>query len=440
MAASVFSSALYAGLFPTGDVGRLWTATSEVRAMLLVEGALARVQGKAGVIPEVSGAFIHRSAMEVQIDPAGLAQETARNGVAVPALVAAFRKAMEAPEHAQYMHWGATSQDIIDTGQMLRLRQTLAAMEDRLRDTLRLMGRMAGAHAALPMAARTYAQVATPTSFGAVIAQRGAPLADTLDALPGVRKDALWVSLSGAAGTSAALGGAAGEIRAALADALSLHDPGRSWHTDRGPILRMTAWMSQVVETLAALGATLVAMAASEVGEVRLVGAGGSSTMPQKQNPVGPSVLVALGHQMRGAMVTLQAASAHQHQRDGGAWFAEWMALPQVVLTCAAALETAVQVLDGLEPVPARMAGNLGGMGAVHAEALSFALAARMARPAAQEATKALVAEAVSSGQTLEAVARAAHPDLPGDLFDPRLQMGDAPDAARAFAARVDGI
>ena len=115
MAASVFSSALYGRLFPTGDVGRLWSDAAEVRAMLLVEGALARAQGAAGVIPEVSGAFIHRAAMEVQLDPAGLAQATGRNGVAVPALVTAFRAAMEAPEHAQYVHWGATSQDIIDT-------------------------------------------------------------------------------------------------------------------------------------------------------------------------------------------------------------------------------------------------------------------------------------------------------------------------------------
>ena len=144
MAASVFASALYGGLFPTGEVGRLWSDAAEVRAMLLVEGALARAQGSLGVIPEISGAFIHRAAMEVQIDPAGLAGATGRNGVAVPALVAAFRKAMEAPEHANYVHWGATRQDIIDTGLMLRLRQTLAALEARLGDILR-----AGGHADL---------------------------------------------------------------------------------------------------------------------------------------------------------------------------------------------------------------------------------------------------------------------------------------------------
>ena len=225
--------------------------------------------------------------------------------------------------------------------------------------------------------------------------------------------------------------------RAAMAEALGLGDPGRSWHTDRGPILRIAGWMAQVVAALAAMGASLVALAASEVGEVRLTGAGASSTMPQKANPVGPSVLVALGHQMGGLMASLQAAAPHQHQRDGAAWFAEWMVLPQIALGVAAALETAGAVLEGLEPVPARMLDNLGRAGLIHAEALSFALAAHMPRAEAQAATKALVAEAVQTGAALEAVARAAHPDLPPTLFDPAAQMGDAPQAARAFAARA---
>ncbi|MEL6889300.1 MAG: lyase family protein [Pseudomonadota bacterium] len=440
MAASVFASALYGGLFPTGDVGRLWSDAAEVRAMLLVEGALARAQGGLGVIPEISSAFIHRAAMEVQIDPAALATATGRNGVAVPALVAAFRKAMEAPEHANYVHWGATSQDIIDTGLMLRLRQTLAVLEARLGDAVRTIGAGAERYAETPMAARTYGQVATPTSFGAVLAQWGAPLADAADALPGLRDRALWVSLSGAAGTSSALGPQAGQVRAAMAEALGLRDPGRSWHTDRGPLLRIATWMAEVVAALAAMGASLVALAASEVGEVQLAGAGGSSTMPQKANPVGPSVLVALGHQMSGLMANLQAAATHQHQRDGAAWFTEWMVLPQIALSGAAALETACAVLEGLEPMPGRMLGHLGGAGLIHAEALSFALAAHMPRADAQAATKALVAQAVQSGATLETVARTAHPDLPPTLFDPLAQMGDAPDAARAFAARVTRV
>ena len=124
MAASVFDSALYAKLFATGETGRLFSDSAAIRAMLLVEGALAKVQGALGVIPELSAAAIHRASMEIQIDPGALADATGINGVSVPGLVAAFRAEMNAPEHAAYVHWGATSQDIIDTALMQGRRRT----------------------------------------------------------------------------------------------------------------------------------------------------------------------------------------------------------------------------------------------------------------------------------------------------------------------------
>mmetsp|Transcript_27487 Transcript_27487/g.50797 ORF Transcript_27487/g.50797 Transcript_27487/m.50797 type:complete len:442 (-) Transcript_27487:672-1997(-) len=440
MAASVFSSALYGQLFHTGDVGRLWSDSAEVRAMLLVEGALAKVQGAQGVIPELSAAFIHRSSLEVQMDPAGLAKATGQNGVSVPGLVAAFRTAMEAPEHAQFAHWGATSQDIIDTGLMLRLRQTLAAQEDRAKALLKALAAQARTHAETPMAARTYGQHATPTSWGAVCAQWGGPVADAVAVLPAIRDASLWVSLSGASGTASELGDDPAAIRAALAKALNLNDPGRTWHTDRGPILRIAGWMGDLVGALAGIGQGLAGLTGSDTSEVRLGGAGSSSTMPQKQNPVGPSVLVALNHQMAGLRATLQAASAHQFQRDGAAWFTEWMVLPQIALCAASALETACTLAETMEPVTTRMAQNATGLGLMHAEALSFALASHMSRPEAQARTKELVAQAVETSTSLGEVARAAHPDLAASLFDPQSQMGAAPSEAWAFVSRVDAL
>ena len=441
MAASVFSSALYGQLFPTGATGRLFTDSAEIRAMLLVEGALAKAQGQLGIIPEISAAAIDRAAREVQIDPGALADATGQNGVSVPGLVAAFRKAMEAPEHAQYIHWGATSQDIIDTGLMLRLRQALMLAEDDLKAVLTILGAASEEFAETPMAARTYGQHATPTSWGAVLAQWGAPLADLLATLDDVRSRSLWVSLSGAAGTSAALGTQAAPLRARLADLLELSDPERSWHTDRGPVLRIASWLGDVTTVLAALGKNLVALASGDVGEIRLSGAGGSSTMPQKQNPVGPSVLAALGIQMTGQHAALQTASMHEHQRDGSAWFAEWPVLPQIVLTAASALQTARAVLPQIEPDAQRMAANLArSNGLIHAEALSFALAAKMARPEAQALTKKLCREANETGTPLAELAHAADPTLPSAIFDPGAQMGEAPAIARAFAARVRTI
>ncbi len=441
MTASVFDSPLYARLFATGETGRLFSDTAALRAMLLVEGALAKAQGNLGMIPETSAAAIQRATLEIQIDPGALAASTGENGVCVPGLIAAFRKEMQAPEHAQYLHWGATSQDIIDTGLMLRLRQALALAETDLREVLAAFADMADRFAALPMAGRTYGQQATPTSWGAVIAGWGAPLADALEALPALRSANLWVSLSGAAGTGSIFGARARELRAALAEGLGLSDPGRSWHTDRGPLLRIAGWMATVTATCGAMGRTLVALNATETGEIAFATAGASSTMPQKRNPVGPSALIALDLQMGGLCANLHASAAHQHQRDAGAWFAEWMVMPQIALTAAAALQHTKAIAPVLRPDPARMEHNLAqGLGLIHAEALSFALAARMSRPEAQVETKRLCTEVVESGRPLAEIAREAFPDLPSGLFDAGAQMGEAVSDARAFAARVRAL
>ena len=442
MAASLFDSPHYARLFPTGEAGRLFSDTAEVRAMLLVEGTLAKVQGEHGIIPEDSAFFIHRSAMEVQIDPAGLAEATGTNGVSVPGLVAAFRKAMEAPDHAQYVHWGATSQDIIDTGLMLRLRSLLTLCEKDLRSTLDALATLSDTHADTPMSARTYGQHATLTSFGAQAAEWGNPLLGLLGELPALRKACLMVSLSGAAGTAGALGPKAPEIRAALAKGLNLADPGHSWHTDRTPILRIADWLTRTAQALGKLGEDLIAMVMSGIGEVDLGGGGGSSTMPQKQNPVTPSALVALAAQARGHLATLQGASLQKHQRDGAAWFTEWLTLPQLCLSAASALTIAKDQTARLSARIDAMAQSVNEpLGLVHAEALSFALAATMSRPDAQAATKALCKEALASDTPLATLTARDYPSLDtATLFAPAKQMGQAPADARAFAAKVRAL
>ncbi|THH37123.1 adenylosuccinate lyase family protein [Aliishimia ponticola] len=436
MAASVHDQAHLAGLFDAGDVTRLFTATAEIRAMLVIEGALAKVQGKRGIIPELSAQAIHRASLELQIDPGGLAAATAQNGVCVPALVAAFREAMQAPEHAQYMHWGATSQDIIDTGLMLRLRQASGLIDASLEQTLTALAALAGAHADTPMAGRTYGQQAAPTSFGAVVASWGWPLLEARRAFAALE---FPVSLSGAAGTGSALGPDPAVLRGDLAEALKLSDPGHSWHTDRSPVLRIAEAAMQAITAFGTMGEDLIALAQTEVGEVTLGGAGASSTMPQKQNPVAPSALVAIARLCQGLHGVLHGAAMHRFQRDGAAWFTEWMALPQIVMGAAAAAQHGHKLAEGMQPNPARMAAHLQGDGLLHAEALSFALAAQMPRPEAQLETKRLAAEVRETGQSLGALAMARYPDLPASLFMPAAQLGSAPQEARAFAAQVRG-
>jgi 3-carboxy-cis,cis-muconate cycloisomerase len=439
MAGSVFDSSLFSRLFPTGEVGRLFTDSAEVRAMLLVEGMLAKVQGDQGVIPAESAAAINRASMEIQLDPGALAQATGQNGVSVPGLIAAFRDEMQAPEHAQFAHWGATSQDIIDTGLMLRLRQALTLVETDLVAITSALGALADTHADLPMPARTYGQHATPTSFGAVVASWGMPLLDLLEEITHLRKTCLMVSLSGAAGTSSALGPLAAETRAGLAQVLNLTDPKRSWHTDRTPILRLADWFTRVTLALGKLGEDATQLVQTGIEEVKLGGAGSSSTMPQKQNPVAPSTLVALAHHTSGLLNTLQGASMHKYQRDGAAWFTEWMVLPQIVLGAGSASQTARTLCENIAPCPGSMESNLTQqLDMIHAEALSFALAEHMRRPDAQTATKALCKEASATGTPLRDLVARDWPQLDGStLFNTVQQMGHAPIEARQFATKV---
>ena len=433
MAASGFESAILGKLFPTGDVGRLFTDSAEVRAMLLVEGTLAKVQGGLSVIPEISAAAIHRAAMEVQIDPGALAEATGTNGVCIPALVSVFRDEMQAPEHAQFIHWGATSQDIIDTGLMLRLRQAIALIETDLKKVLTALSHLAEQHADLPMAARTYGQHATATSFGAQVAEWGVPLLEAVQDLDGV-KARFWVSVSGASGTGAAYGDVAA-TRAGLAEALGLIDPRRSWHTDRKPLLDIADWCVQVLVSLAKIGEDLTSMAQTGLEEINLGGGGGSSTMPQKQNPVIPASLGALSGLASGMRTTL--SRPHRHQRDGAAWFSEWLAMPQIVLAAASGVQLTQKIVPGIKPNPKALARAFDS-GLIHSEALSFALADIMARPEAQAATKSLAIRAINTETPLKQLAQEAWPDLDiQSIFEPGTQMGDAPNAARAFAAAV---
>ncbi len=425
---------IYRDLLGEPETAALFTDSAEIRAMLLVEGALARVQGELGLIPAEAAAFIDRASREVLVDPASRTAGVATDGVPVPGLVAAFRKAAGAPELMQYLHWGATSQDIADTGLALRLRRVLDLWQGRLEALLGALAGLAEAHAELPMAARTYGQTATPTSFGALVAGWGRPLIALRDRLGPVREGVLRVSLSGAAGTLSAMGPRGPEVRAGLAAALDLADPGHSWHAQRDGMAGLAGWMAGVLGATGKLGEDLILLTQSGINEVRLAGGGGSSTMPQKENPVGPSVLVALARFGIALAGVMQGATLHRQSRDGAAWFQEWLALPQLCLATGRSLALAADLCARLTPDPPAMAPGLeAGGGVIHAEALAFALASHMPRPEAQAVVKDLSRQAQAGQGDLLSLARARFPALA--IPQGTAMLGTAPAEARAFAA-----
>lgn len=438
MAVSPFDSEIYRELLFDAEIGGHCSDAAVISAWLRVEAALAQSQGELGIIPAESAAAIVRACTELEIEPASLAAGTGRDGIPIPALVAMLQAAL-GDEHAAYVHFGATTQDIMDTGLTLRLREICRIIETRIKRLLQLLAAQAETHAELPLAARTRAQLATPTSFGAVIASWGAPLLGQLEALDQLKPRLLRLSLAGASGNSSALGPLAAELRATLAAELELGDSEFQWHNDRTALTEFSAWCTRVNGSLARMAQDYIQATRPEVGELALAAGGGSSTMPQKNNPVDAETLVSL-FQVSAAQNSLMTQSLlHTQQRDGVAWSLEWHALPQVCMATARALQLATALAEALRPDAAAMIARLeGGHGLVYAEAISFRLAGIMPRPEAQAEVKKMCAAAVDQDCKLVEIAAQRFPDIDWHrIMTPEGQLGDAPLQARAFAARV---
>jgi 3-carboxy-cis,cis-muconate cycloisomerase len=438
MAVSLFDSALYHDLLHDDATGELFSDAAEIDALVRVERALARVQGELGVIPAASATQLDGALRNVEIDAAVLAAATGVAGVPLPALIAELRRLLPS-QSAHYLHWGATSQDIMDTGLMLRLRSYCELLETRLAGLLQALARLAEAHAELPLAARTRTQAATPTSFGAVVASWGAPLLSHLEVLAQIKPRLLRVSLAGAAGNASALGEQAADLRALLARELELGDSEFCWHNDRSALVEFTSLLTRINGSLAKLGADTMLALQPEIGELGGIAGGGSSTMPNKNNPVGAEMLVSLFRVSNALGGLMCEAMEHRQQRDGVAWSLEWHALPQICMACSQGLEIASKLVGEMRPDAEAMRSNLQGRnGLVYAEAISFQLAQTIPRADAQAQVKALCAEALQQDVDLvELVVR----KFPGtdwsEICAPKKLLGDAARQARAFARRV---
>ncbi|MEL6234632.1 MAG: lyase family protein [Pseudomonadota bacterium] len=438
MAVSPFDSAIFGTLYGDPEIAPLLSDAASVRAMMRVEAALAQAQAGLGMIPRDAADAIARAAQTGQVDPSALAAGTARDGVPVPAFVTAMRAIL--PEAAApWLHFGATSQDILDTALVLQLRELTDLLALRLAELLSALAGQADAHRHTVMAARTRAQIATPTLLGARIAVWGAPVLRQRDRLAELRPRLLQVSMAGASGTLASMGQHGPAVARAMADRLGLGCDPIPWNAARDSIVEFGGWLTTLIGSMAKIGADLILLGQTELREIRAGAAGGSSTMPHKTNPVGPETLVALGRAAPGHLAGLHQALIHAGDRDGAAWAAEWHALPPLCLAAGAATRHALSLVQTLEADPDRMARSMADtQGLMMAEAASFALAAHMPRPQAQALVKAACQEAATSGTALQTIL-AAKTDAPLDweaVFDPARYTGMAPDIIEAFLAR----
>jgi 3-carboxy-cis,cis-muconate cycloisomerase len=423
-----------------------FTPARLVQAMLDVEAALADACAEAGAIPAASADAIRAAARADVYDVATLqAQSEAAGNLLIP-LVAALRArvAQADPVAAGHVHWGATSQDVIDTATVLQIRLVVADVVRRFAGAADAAAELAQRHARTPIAGRTWLQQATPTTFGA-------KAATWLDGLERVRvrlaaagEAAAVVQLGGAVGTQASIGEHAAAVTAALARRLGLAVPDVAWHTERSRVVDVACALGLVCGVAGKIGRDVALLAQTEVAEVAEAsapGRGGSSSMPHKRNPVGAARAISASVRAPGLVATMLSAMPQEHERALGGWQAEWDALPGLVDAALDASSAVSEVLSGLQVDAARMHANLDLAGGVaRAEGLVVALAPHLGRSESHGVVERACRRAGATGATLAAVAAddaAIARHLDAAAIRAALDPAGWADAGAAVVARV---
>jgi 3-carboxy-cis,cis-muconate cycloisomerase len=368
-------------------------ATSEaawLQALLDAERALAAAEARAGVIPAAAAEAIAAACRADRFDAVAIAEEGRAVGNPAEPLVRALRHAVDR-DAAGYVHWGATSQDVVDTAGMLVARAALDLILAELDRVSAACASLAERHRATQMAGRTLLQQAVPITFGLKAAGWLVSVREARARIAAVRAERLAVQLGGAAGTLAPLGDDGPEVLRLLAGELDLAEPPLPWHTNRVRIAELAGALAAAAGALAKIAFDLALLAQTEVGEVSDPEAGGSSTMPQKRNPVGSALAIACARQVEGYASVVTLPAAQEHERGVGGWQAEWHALSGALAFTGGAANAVRTTLDRLEVDPGRMAENLRLTdGLVAAERAAFVLGRSLGREVAHE----LVAEA----------------------------------------------
>jgi 3-carboxy-cis,cis-muconate cycloisomerase len=406
---NVLSSSIFAPAFSDPRAAELLSDEAYFRCLLEVEVALARSQSRLGIIPDAAAAAIAAAAAALPFDGAALARGVLADGVPIIALVAQLRAALE-PEHAPFVHFGATSQDIVDTATVLGVLRVLQLLDERLCELMRRAAALGRAHRGSVMAARTHAQQALPTSFGLKVLSWALPLARHRDRLFELERRFGVVQLGGAAGTLGALGPNALGLLDALASQLGLDAPELPWHTQRDTIAELGSWLALYTGSLAKLAQDVILLCQSEVAELSEAAhgtRGKSSSMPQKNNPMRSEQILAAARVVSAQLPALTNALVQEHERGTHGWQVEWLCLSPMLLLCAGAADKTCQLLGELCVYPERMRENLlSNHGLVLAEPAVSALSRELPRGEASALVTACAARAMGERRYLIDVVR----------------------------------
>jgi 3-carboxy-cis,cis-muconate cycloisomerase len=439
---------LFDQLFRYDAMERLLCDTARVQSMLRFEAELALAEARVGIIPEVAARAIAGKCRVDLFNLEELGVTAAQSGnVAIPLMKALTEAvAKDDKDAARFVHWGATSQDAIDTGMVLQLRQAFDLYEQDLTKLTGTLVFLADKHRSTPVAARTWMQQALPTTFGFIVAGWLDAVLRHRTRLAEIRPRVLALQFGGAVGTLAALGGRGPEVAKALAEGLKLALPTSPWHSHRDRFVEAATALGMCAGTLGKIARDISLHTQTELAELfepAAQGRGGSSTMPHKRNPVTCAAVLANTRRIPGLVSTMLSAMPQELERGLGEWQAEWETLPEIVRLTGGALHHLAEMLPGLEVDSQRMRENLDcTRGLIFAEAVSVALGNRMGKMPGHMLVEAACIRAREEKRHLKEVLR-EDPGMRGhltpadleSLFDVRNYLGSAEEFVRRVIA-----
>ena len=403
MSVNPADSPVFGMLYGSDAMRAVFDERAFIQRMLDVEAALARVQGRLGIIPAEAAEAISRAAKIENVNTGELAASVRNVGYPVVGVVKGLSRA--AGEAGRWTHWGATTQDIMDSALALQMRDGLALMREELLAIVDGLAHQAEAHRNTVMAGRTHLQHALPTTFGLKCAVWLQPLVDHVERLDQLRPRVERVEFGGAAGTLASLGDKGTLVLAGLAQELGLREPAAPWHVCRDGVAEAASFLGLVCGSLAKIATDVILLSQTEIAEVSepyVEGRGSSSTMPQKRNPIASEYILAASRAVQALVPVMQGAMAADQERATGPWQAEPLALPQCFVLAHDAAQHARSIAEGVVVDAARMRRNLeatGGM--IMAEAVMMGLAPELGRESAHHAVKHACDTALAEGMGL---------------------------------------
>lgn len=405
-------SQLYASLFYQPDITAIFSDHALLGYMVQAEVALAKAQAQVNVIPASAATTIEQvgqnAVAHIDMDALATAAGLAGN-IAIP-LVKQFTALVKQQNEdaSRYVHWGATSQDIIDTATILQCRDALALIEKQLQQTYEVCLKQAQQYRDQVMIGRTWLQQALPITLGHKFARWAAALKRDLDRLQAMKGRVLTAQLGGAVGSLASLQDQGSAVVAAFAAQLNLTAPECTWHGERDRMVELASTLALIVGNIGKMAKDWSLLMQTEIAEVfepAAKGRGGSSTMPHKRNPVAAASILAAANRVAALMASVFQSMVQEHERALGAWHAEWLAIPEIFQLCAGALERSSDVLEHMQVNADAMQRNLECThGLIMAEAVMMALAPKLGRLNAHHLVEQACQQAVAQQQHLKTV------------------------------------